>query len=87
MSFISRSCFESDGFKAYSNEIKEKKDVYSHIILYKKVPIFCEISHEPALIRIFLRNGHVRVKIFVNHSKLIVRVTLSFQSYRIYLIP
>ena len=44
VSFILRSCFESDGFIAYSNEWdwSEKNDVYSnqptfnHIILYKK---------------------------------------------------
>ena len=31
------------------------------MILNKKVPIFCQISFELALIRNFLRNGRVRV--------------------------
>ena len=63
--FISRSCFESDGFTAYSNEWdwREKNDAYSHspafnsVIFYEKEPIFCQISDELALIRIFCATG------------------------------
>ena len=53
--FISRSCFESDDFKAYSNEWdwKEKNDVFSHwsgfnqIILYQKVLTIGLFPHAP----------------------------------------
>ena len=67
--FISRSCFESYGFTAYWNEWdwREKK-MFVHTnkplitsFYIKKVPIFCRINDESALIRNFLRNGRVRV--------------------------
>ena len=66
--FISRSCFESDGFIAYSNEWDwREKTMFIHTnqplitsFYIKKVPIFCRISDQSALIRTFLRNGRVR---------------------------
>ena len=41
---------------------------FYHIILYKKVPIFCRISDESALIRNFLRNGRVRVNLWLHDN-------------------
>ena len=66
--FISRSCFASDGFIAYSNEWDWREKTMSiHTnqplitsFYIKKVPIFCRISDESALIRNFLRNWRVR---------------------------
>ena len=49
------------------NEIEEEKTMFIHtnqllIISYKKVPIFCRISDESALIRNFSRKRRVRGK-------------------------
>ena len=68
VSFILRSCFESDGFIAYSNEWDwREKTMFIHTnqplitsFYIKKVPNFCRISDKPAVIRNFLRNGRVR---------------------------
>ena len=38
-------------------------EIYYEIFTYEKILIFCQISDRPALIRFFLRNGRVRVKI------------------------
>ena len=63
--FISRSCFESDDFIAYSNEWdwREKErclfaltNLNSHHLILKRY-LFCRISDESALIRC---NGRVR---------------------------
>ena len=51
------------------DEIEERKTMFIHTnqplitsFNIKKLPIFCRISDESALIRNFLRNGRVRVK-------------------------
>ena len=59
--------YKFNGFIAYTNEWdwRDKNDVYSHLptfnhfILYKKIPIFCLIRDESALIRNFVRHGRV----------------------------
>ena len=70
--FYIKICFESDGFIAYANEWdwREKKTIFIHTnqplitsFYIKKIPIFCRISYESALIRNFLRNGRVRGEI------------------------
>ena len=45
------------------NDLKSHSQTFNHIILFEKGPIFYRISDESALIRNFLRNGRVRVKL------------------------
>ena len=42
------------------NDANSYKPALNHIILYKKVPIFCRISDVSALIHNFPRNKRVR---------------------------
>ena len=88
MGFVSRSCFESNGFIALirTNEIEEKKAMFIHTyqplitpFYIKKVPIFCRISADPQFSAQRAFEGHAIGRVRVNEKKFYIHFELDLQ--------